>query len=190
MVEASDLTKLTAVTLLELAKNLNINISKAKKETMAENILKECSDKSKLEQELATLKGKKVKPVKPSLSKTVKLPAKDDHIVSLEKRVGIIEEQIKYIISKLTSVDVKLAPTTMKVDFVEIEKVKSIITSMIRPGESISIESIFLDSRISQHPPAVIEKAILGLIDDEVCDSSEGSGERKIRGTIGRLIRR
>ena len=106
----------------------------------------------------------------------------------------MIEEQIKFLMSKIDSIEINLAKGRISEligESYNIPDIQSVIKSRILSGDSISIDKIMNLKKLKKFPKDLIEKAILDLIDDEIFDVSEGGRSvQKIQGNIGRLIRR
>ena len=111
--------------------------------------------------------------------------------VGFEKRLGLLEDQVKFIMNKLTVIDVKLANVhqTSSV-LLDLEPLKVRIKRLIRKGESVSIDDLVNSRELKSYKWNMLEKALLDLVDDEVFDVAEGRSKKKLAGNIGRLIRR
>ncbi len=126
---------------------------------------------------------------KPKVTK--KKPIKQ--AVKLEERINLVEEQVKFLMSKIDSIEVHLAKErTSKLigGGYNISDIQNVIKLKVLPGDSISIDEIISITELQKYPINLIEKAIIDLIDDEIFDVSEGRSIQKIQGNIGRLIRR
>ncbi len=111
----------------------------------------------------------------------------------LENRINLLEKQVKYLMSKLGGVEVKLANEKDKNTTYSSEKIKiikKIIKSKVLPGDSMSIDDLTRIKELQKFPIALLEKGINELIDDEIFDASKGYSVKKINGNIGLLIRR
>ena len=186
-----DLKKLTIKYLEDLADECQITLKKSsKKSEKIKTILNAGIPESKLkllfERYLTKYKATK-KPRKKAKAKPT------SSIAKLEKRVSLIEEQIKFLMSKIGGVEVKLAVERTS-DVIgsssDLNDIKNIIKLNVLPGNSISIDELIKIKQLQKFSMRLIEKAIIDLIDDEILDISEGRSIQKISGNIGRLIRR
>jgi len=186
-----NLNKLTVAYLEKLAKEFNIIIkSSSKKADKIATILNAGIPNAKLEElfnkYLAQYQASKGKP-----KVTKKKPIKQ--AVKLEERINLVEEQVKFLMSKIDSIEVHLAKErTSKLigGGYNISDIQNVIKLKVLPGDSISIDEIISITELQKYPINLIEKAIIDLIDDEIFDVSEGRSIQKIQGNIGRLIRR
>lgn len=186
-----NLNDLTIPYLKKLAKELNITLrSSDKKAEKIKTILKAGIPKPKLEvlynkylNEYKTSKGKKRSVKKKSIS----FPNK------LEARINLLETQVKFMMSKIDSIEIQLAKgrvTGLIERDYSTSAIQNVIKSKVSPGDSVSIDEIISMNELQNYPMNVIEKAIINLIDDELFDGSEGHSTQKIKKNIGRLIRR
>ncbi len=111
----------------------------------------------------------------------------------LVEQLKLHDNQIKYLISKLDNIEIKLAHLgvssavgTSK----DLKKIKNIIKSKVISGESISVDELVGLPELKEFSTNFIEAAVRDLIDDEILDSSEGKSIIKFEQNIGRLIRR
>lgn len=140
----------------------------------------------------AAIRRRKAKPsstTQPSIpSPAVALPTS---AAGLEQRVNLLENQIQFIMKKLSAIDVKLASNTqMTADLSDLSPIKGYIKRLIPKGRSMTIDEIALSDGLRNYEWLVIEKALIDLIDDEIFDASESNSSRKIAGNIGRIMRR
>ena len=186
-----NLNKLTVSYLGKLAKEFNITFkSSDKKPDKIRKIKNAGIPEDRLEKQfkkyLARYEESKKKPT-PSKAKSSQQSS------SLVKRIDLLENQIKYIMSKIGSIDIILAKDRTD-ELVgggfKIAEIQNIIISKILPRDSISIDELISLHELDKYPKNLIEKAIINLIDDEIFDVSEGRSIQKILGNIGRLIRR
>jgi len=186
-----NLNKLTVPYINKLGKELNITFeSSNKKPDKIKIILNAGISNSKLEElfnkylnQYHASKGK------PKITKSRKVQVS----VKLEERVNLLEEQVKFLMSKIDNFDVYLAKERSSKQVgggYNIFDVQEIIKSKALPGDSISIDEIMNIKKLRKYPKNLIEKAIIDLIDDEIFDASEGRSNQKIQGNIARLIRR
>lgn len=186
-----NLEKLTVAYINKLGKELNITFGSAsKKADKIKAILKAGIPNHKLEElfnkyfhEYQNSKGKKITPSKKPAQVTV----------NLEKRVNMLEEQVKFLMSKIDNFEVFLAKERSS-KFIgqgyNLYEIQNILKSKVSQGESISIDEIMNLKKLKKFPKNLIEKVIIDLIDEEIFDGSEGRSNQKIQGKIARLIRR
>jgi len=150
-------------------------------------------EKGKNVSSIGKIKGiEKYKPPKKKAKKVSK-KSPTSAIVKLENRVGLLEEQVKYLMSKLGGVEVKLANEKAKDTIYSSKKidiVKNRIKSRVLPGDSITIDDLTQIKELQKFSLSLLERAVNELIDDEIFDASEGYSVQKINGKIGLLIRR
>ena len=186
-----NLNKLTVKYLNKLGKELNITFkSSSKKADKIKAILNAGISNSKLEElfnkYLNQYQNSKGKPIT-AKKKPVQVSAK------LEERINLLEEQVKFLMSKIDNFEVYLAKdrsSKLVGGGYNISDVQLIIKSKVFPGDSISIDEIMNLKKLKKYPKNLIEKAIIDLIDDEIFDGSDGRSIQKIHGNIARLIRR
>ena len=187
----NNLDSLTVKYLIKLGKELNITFkSSSKKADKIKTILNSGVSNSKLEElfnkylnQYQNSKGKPKATKKKSLQVSVKL----------EERINLLEEQVKFLMSKIDNFEVYLAKERSYKQVgggYNIYDVQTIIKSWVLPGASISIDEIMKIKKLKKYPKDLIEKAIIDLIDDEIFDGSDGRSIQKIQGNIARVIRR
>ena len=186
-----NLNKLTVPYINKLGKELNITFkSSSKKPDKIKTLLNSEISNSKLEEVFNKyLKQYQDSKGKPKITK--KGPVQVS--VKLEGRVNLLEEQVKFLMSKIDNFEVYLAKERSSKQVgggYNIFDVQKIIKSKVLPGDSISIDEIMNIRKLKKYPKNLIEKAIIDLIDDEIFDGSEGRSSQKIQGNIARLIRR
>ncbi len=119
----------------------------------------------------------------------------------LEDRVGVLEEQIKHILSKFNEKEqestikknIKISKQDFRVipeESNDLRKIKSIIVSRVMPGNSMSIDDLLKIKALQEFSLSLIEKAINDFIDEGVVDASEGMSLQKMGGKIGSLTRK
>jgi len=112
---------------------------------------------------------------------------------STTKRLKLVEDQIKYLITKIDDIEVKLANlgfTDSSINTRDILDIKNIFKSKIQPGKSIAVDDLLSLERLNKYTKDMIYVAAMELVDEEIFDVSEGKSKNKIQGHIGRLIRR
>lgn len=117
----------------------------------------------------------------------------DSHIPStIDQRIQNIEEQIKYIMQKLSQIEVRLASedSRTKISLNRISEIKSIILEDLQPGSNIKVDDLLQKPSLTNYSFEQIESAVIELIDEERLDFAEGSSKKKFRQTIARIIRR
>ena len=186
-----NLNKLTVHYLDKLAEELNIKFkSSSKKPDKIHTILNAGISNSKLEElfnkYFAQYQDSKGKPTTTKI-RSVQVSSK------LEERVILLEEQVKFLMSKVDNFEVYLAKERSSKQVgggYNLVDAQEIIKSRVIPGDSISIDEIMNIKKLKKYPKNLIEKAIINLIDDEIFDGSEGRSIQKIQGKIARIIRR
>lgn len=186
----ANLNNLTVAYLNKLAKECRITLKKGNKAEIIKQIKNAGISNDKLEK-LAKKYLEKYQEEKKQPKK------KKDTGVSveskLEQRVKQLEEQIKFLMSKINTIEIQLVKGRKSISINEtnsIEEVKYKIKSLILPGESITIDELLNIKELQELSLDLLKNAITDLIDDEIFDGSEGSSNKKIEGNIGRLIRR
>ncbi len=112
---------------------------------------------------------------------------------AIETRFSLIEEQIKFIMSKITQIESKLARNISKSTKISenlMDKIKAIIISELSPGQKISVDNLLKIKKFGKISISNIGRAIEELIDEEVLDCSDGRSTQKIGKDIAILIRR
>jgi len=180
MVSLNDLT----VSLLDkLAKECNIPLKKSltKKEKIeiinGANI--EDLKLRELIQKYLTIKKSRKKP-------------KDDLISELKGRIRLLEEQVKFLMSKISVSEVKLSDDENQEIITitsDLRDIKRFIKSVIKPGESISIDELIEIRELQKIPLITLKHAIYDLIDENIVNSSEGKSRQKLGGKINTLTR-
>lgn len=187
-----DLNKLTVKYLEKLAEECRITFKKSiNKPAKIKTILNAGIPSNKIEnlfeKYLAEIKAKK------KSSKVAKKKPESTATTKIVGRVKLLEDQVRFLMSKIDSVEIKIANLkTSNLIGTETDslEIKNIIKSKILPGNSIAIDDLLDTRKLKKYSFEQIEKAIIDLIDDEIFDVSEGSSKTKIEGNIGRLIRR
>ena len=108
----------------------------------------------------------------------------------VDKRFQSLDTRMENLENKLDSImkNQKMVKTTSKTSSEELKKEK--IVSLFSPGDTLTIDQIISHPLFSSYEFKEIEKIILDLIDDEIFDGSGGRSKKKLRGNIGRLIKR
>lgn len=171
--------------LKEVAKSFGIKLKKGNKTSLVQQIKSAGVDRRRLEDLVTELQGKK-KPVKKKKKTNQKTLSgiSPDVLGSLEARITRLEQIVSQILKK-NQLGSKTRASTR-----EIQSIKSIIKSILRSGDSKTIDEIVNLGSMKSYNWITIEQALLDLIDDEVFDVSEGKSVRKLDGRIARLIRR
>jgi hypothetical protein len=119
--------------------------------------------------------------------------SKKDLISELKGRIRLLEEQVKFLMSKISVSDVKISKENdreMIMITSDLRDIKKFIKSIINPGESISIDELIEMKEIQKIPLITLKHAVYDLIDDGIFDTMEGDSRQKIGGKIGILIRK
>jgi hypothetical protein len=111
---------------------------------------------------------------------------------SLDARVTQLEQQVKYLIAKVDTLDLRSGQATGStiVQPSQVEQVKARVKQLIPRGNSMTIDEIWQDAQVSRAGWATVETALLEMVDDEIVDGADGNSTKKLRQKIGRLIRR
>ena len=190
MVNMVNLNVLTVKLLEELAIECNITL-KGNKTDKIKQILNSGISENKLE----NLKKKyllKKEAAKSKSAKKGKTKARtESSLLKHEERISNLEKQVKYLMSKLDGVEIRMGADNIKgSNQRDFKKIKDILTSKVLSGNSITVDEIIKIKGLQSFSFVSINNAINELIDDEIFDASEGSSTQKIDGRIGRLIRR
>ncbi|MHA1671293.1 MAG: hypothetical protein ACTSV5_12065 [Promethearchaeota archaeon] len=180
MVSLNDLT----VPLLDkLAKECNIPLNKRFKKREKIELIKAANIEDLKLQELIqkyiNLKKSKKKP-------------KDDLISELKGRIRLLEEQVKFLMSKISVSEIKLSDEENQEIITitsDLRDIKRFIKSVINPGESISIDELIEIRELQKIPLITLKHAIYDLIDENVLNTSEGNSRLKLGGKIKILTR-
>jgi hypothetical protein len=115
-----------------------------------------------------------------------------DQLSELKGRVRLLEDQVKFLMSKISVKEVSLSKEKDN-DIITVisnlSDIKKFIKSLLSPGESISIDELIELKEIQKIPLATLKYAIYDLIEEEIFEPAEGSSKQKIGGKIG-LLRR
>ncbi len=183
MVSIVELKKLKVNQLIQLAKECNLKLKGRLKEDKINEIEKSGIEEKKL-QELFSKYYKPSKPIKSS-------PTKKES--ALTTRVVLLEKQVKYIMDKISSVELiisQLKPEKKGLSGNEYENLKRKILTLIKPGKSMTIDEIYQIKEFKSYSLEKLGMAIDDLVDEELFDVSEGGSRLKIHDNIGRIIRR
>ncbi len=178
-----DLNNLTVSQLIQLANEFNLKL----KGRLKADKIKEIMNSGIVDKRLQELFNKYSKPKKTAKKKP---PIKESALI---KRVNLLEKQVKFIMDKISSVELNISQLKSGkrgISGIEYENLKNKIISLIKPGKSITIDEIY---RIKEFKTLSLEnlgRAIDDLVDEELFDVSEGGSKLKIHDNIGRIIRR
>ena len=112
-------------------------------------------------------------------------------IALIEQRLQTMEQQIKYVMQKLTQIEVQLSSDqTNNLNLNGTSEIKQIILKIVPPGSNIKVDELLQKPQLTTFKFDQIERAVLDLIDEERLDFSEGSSIKKFRSSIARIIRR
>jgi hypothetical protein len=124
--------------------------------------------------------------------KEEKKRSKKDIISELKGRVRLLEEQVKFMMSKISFSEVQIS-TEGNRDLIKITSdlsdVKKLIKSLINPGETITIDDLIEIKEIQKIPLITLKHAIYDLIDDNFLETIEGGSRQRLFGKIGILKR-
>jgi tetrahydromethanopterin S-methyltransferase subunit G len=115
-----------------------------------------------------------------------------DQFSELKGRIKLLEEQVKFLMSKISFSEIELLEEdnrnviTISSDLGDI---KRFITSIISPGESISIDELIEIKQLQKIPLITLKHVIYDLIDENVFEPIEGNSRQKIGNKIGMLKR-
>ncbi len=185
-----DLDVLTKNSLEKLAEECNISLKSGNKGPLIKQI-----ENAKIpEEKLKNLIDKYPQTGRPSKKGKKKQKLQPSSTVSnLENRIAMLEKQVKFLMSKMDGVEVKLAQgesfaITSRTGYSS--NIGAVIKAHVKPGESITIDKLIQLNDLQKFSLNSIEQAIIALIDNEVFDVSHGGSIQKIGGNIGRIIRR
>jgi len=179
-----NLKKLTVPLLDKLAEECGISFNQGDKKADKISKIKKAGI---LESRLEELVSKYLK--QKSLSKRTD----QDTILELKGRIKLLEEQIKFLMSKISVSEVKISKDENR-DIITITSdlgdIKNFIKSMLLPGESLSVDELIEMKELQKIPLITLKHAIYDLIEEGIFDVSEGTSRQKIAGRIGVLKRR
>ena len=180
MVSLNDLT----VPLLDkLAKECDIPLKKSHKKKEKIELIKAANiEDSKLQELIQKYQN---------IKKSGKKP-KNDSISELKGRIRLLEEQVKFLMSKISVSELKLSNDEDREIITitsDLRDIKRFIKSVINPGESISIDELIEMREIQKIPLITLKHAIYDLIDENILNSSEGNSRQKLGGKIKILTR-
>lgn len=180
MVSLNDLT----VPLLDkLAKECDITLKKKQKKKEKIEQIKAANMEPELLQELIQ-KYLKIKNSKKKI--------KDDLFLELKGRIRLLEEQVKFLMSKISLSEVKLSDDENQEIITvtsDLRDIKRFIKTVIKPGQSLSIDDLIEMREIQKIPFITLKHAVYDLIDERILSSSEGQSRQKLGGKIKILTR-
>ena len=194
-----NLKNLTVPLLEKLANELGIKLNKkARKPEKIRQIKNADIDSKKLEdlynKYIASKSGKiKVSPSKAKKAAPLKIKKAAPSKTKLEERVMLLEEQVRFLITKIDNIEgqiTKQRNQDRSPPLGDIKTIKRTITSLISPGDSMTIDELRTKGKFKKYSWKLLEKAIIDLIDDEIFDGAEGKSKNKVERKIGRIIRR
>ncbi|MBD3342410.1 MAG: hypothetical protein GF353_25135 [Candidatus Lokiarchaeota archaeon] len=182
-----DLSVLTIPYLERLADECNIHLkSSSRKAEKIKTIRKAGIPEEKLRKlvEKYLERKKKRKQLKEKIpSKILNL---EERMISLEQKLDLLVSKLgeikkeKYILSEISTISEQVQPTN----------IKDIIKANILPGEIITVDKLIQLRELQNFPLVSLEQAIIELIEEKKVDVLEGGSICKIRGNIGRLMRK
>jgi hypothetical protein len=115
-----------------------------------------------------------------------------DQFSELKGRIKLLEEQVKFLMSKISFSDVELLQENNR-DVITISSdlgdVKRFIKSIIIPGELITIDELIEIKQLQKIPLITLKHVIYDLIEESVFEPFEGNSRQKIGNKIGALKR-
>ncbi|MBY9003107.1 MAG: hypothetical protein KGD73_03975 [Candidatus Lokiarchaeota archaeon] len=126
-----------------------------------------------------------------NIKKSEKKP-KDDSVSELKGRIRLLEEQVKFLMSKISVSEIKLSNDENRETITitsDLRDIKRFVTSLIKPGESISIDELIEIRELQKIPLITLKHAIYDLIDENVLNTSEGNSRQKLGSRIKKLTR-
>jgi DNA replication protein DnaD len=179
----ADLKDLTVPLLDKLAKECHI---KFKSSDIKKDKIKKIEDAQIDPERLKSLINKYV--AKSKKSKRIS----SDQFSELKGRIKLLEEQVKFLMSKISFSEIELLEEenrnviTISSDLGDI---KRFITSIISPGESITIDELIEIKQLQKIPLITLKHVIYDLIDENVFEAIEGTSRQKIGNKVGMLKR-
>ena len=115
-----------------------------------------------------------------------------DVLSELKGRIRLLEEQVKYLMSQVSVSGVEIATDNNR-ELIKITNdlsdIKRFIKSIIKPGESITINELIEIKEIQKIPLLTLKHAIYDLIDENILEPLAGKTRQKLFGKIGILKR-
>lgn len=116
-----------------------------------------------------------------------------DQFSELKGRIKLLEEQVKFLMSKISFSDIELREEDDR-DIITITSdlgdLKRFIKSIIHPGEKITIDELIEIRELQKIPLITIKHVIYDLIEEDIFEVGEGKSRQKFGGTIGVLVRK
>lgn len=185
-----DLEVLSKKNLEKLAKECNITLRSGNKANYMDQIINAGINENRL----IKLVNKYPHTGRPSKKRAKEISQQKAYsMTKIEERVNLLEEQVRFLMSKIGGVEVKLVQREsfdLASESNNSTSIGSIIKTHIPPGDSMTIDELIKIKELQKFSLNSIEQAIITLIDNEVFDVSQGGSIQKIGGNIGRLIRR
>ncbi|MFX1401731.1 MAG: hypothetical protein ACFE8V_10880 [Promethearchaeota archaeon] len=179
-----NLKKLTVPLLDKLAEECGISFNQGEKKAAKISKIKNAGIP---ENHLEELVSKYLK--QKSLSKRTN----KDTILELKGRIKLLEEQVKFLMSKISVSEVKISKDENR-DIITITSnlgdIKNFIKSILLPGESLTVDELIEMKQLQKIPLITLKHAIYDLIEEGLFDVSEGTSRQKIAGRIGVIKRR
>jgi hypothetical protein len=177
------LNDLTVPLLNKLAKECGVQFKKGDKKPDKISTLKNAGiPKDKLEQLIEIYLS----------HKKLKKKSSKDTILELKGRIRLLEDQVKFLMSKISVSEVKISRDKDR-DIITITSdlgdIKKFIKSMLSPGESITIDDLIEIKELQKIPLITLKHALYDLIEEGNFKVSEGSSRQKIGGKIGLITR-
>jgi ferritin-like metal-binding protein YciE len=187
VIKLVDLSVLTIPYLESLADECNIHLKSSSRK--AEKI-KTIQDAGIPEEKLSKLVEKYLERKKKRKKLKEKIPSK---ILNLEERMNSLEQKLDSLVSKLGEIKKEnyiLSEISTLSEQVKPTNIKEIIKANILPGEIITVDKLIHLKELQNFPLVSLEQAITQLIEEKTVDVLEGGSICKIKGNIGRLMRK
>lgn len=193
------LNDLTIPYIKKLAEELQIDLKPGIKEELIEQIKNSEVSSSYLEVLI-------VKYLKEKNKAKIKKKRKLLDIPELEERIEQLEEKVENLISSIESnisdshkilkigekekivPKVKKKPS-VKTEIKDLADIQNFIKSILKPGDSISIDELIRIDELQNISLNLLNQAINSLINEGSLKATEGRSIQKIQGNIGKLIR-
>lgn len=123
--------------------------------------------------------------------KKLKVSTKDD-ISELKGRIRLLEEQVRFLMSKISASEVKISKKNNHEIITitsDLSDIKRFIKSLFSPGESVTIDQLIEMEEIQKIPLVSLKHAIYDLIDENSFEPFEKQSHQKIGGKISALLR-
>jgi len=113
-----------------------------------------------------------------------------NQLLVIETRLSELEKQVRFIMEKLSTVEIRMAGPVEALESTKIQPLKKLILRLIPQGTVISTDEIRAKKDFQNYQSKDLERALLELVDEEYFDVAEGKSRWTLSGNIGLLIRR